>query len=262
MFVSTVVKALSILDLFSAAEPELGLTEIARRAGFDKATTRRHLVALATTGLIEQDEVSKLYMLGGAVTRLARVREANFPFLRTALPIVRELAAQTQETVHLSEFTGGVLATVHVEHPQRANRVIVDIGSRLPLHSTASGLAVLSFADERLRTTVLSQPLERFTPHTETKADAIRQRIAETLARGYSINEQGFEEGVLSVAAPIVDAEGVPVGSLAVAAPLIRSQGATVAARGQAVADAARAISAGLNGEKPTREHAKVRSNA
>ena len=52
---STVDKAISLLDLFSVETPEHGLTEIARRSGFDKATTRRLLVSLARHGFIEQD---------------------------------------------------------------------------------------------------------------------------------------------------------------------------------------------------------------
>ncbi|TIT55228.1 MAG: IclR family transcriptional regulator, partial [Mesorhizobium sp.] len=133
---STVGKAISLLELFTVAEPELGLSDLARRSGFDKATTRRLLVALTGHGLVEQDAATRHYRLGAGLSRLARIREARFPFLQTAVPLVRDLASATAETVHLSEYGIDRLVTVHVEHPARANRVNVDIGQLLPLHST------------------------------------------------------------------------------------------------------------------------------
>ena len=43
---STVGKAVSLLELFTLHEPEIGLSDLARRAGLDKATARRLLMAL------------------------------------------------------------------------------------------------------------------------------------------------------------------------------------------------------------------------
>ncbi|RUW97142.1 IclR family transcriptional regulator, partial [Mesorhizobium sp. M8A.F.Ca.ET.059.01.1.1] len=110
---STVGKAISLLELFTVAEPELGLSDLARRSGFDKATTRRLLVALTGHGLVEQDAATRHYRLGAGLSRLARIREARFPFLQTAVPLVRDLASATAETVHLSEYGIDRLVTVH-----------------------------------------------------------------------------------------------------------------------------------------------------
>lgn len=246
----TVGKAISLLELFTADGPELGLTELARRSSFDKATTRRLLVALAGHGFVEQDAQTRLYRLGAGLSRLARIREARFPFLQTAMPFIRELAASTAETVHLSEAGLEALVTVHVEHPARANRVFLDIGQLLPLHSTASGIAYLAGARGEAVKACLAKPLAAFTPHTLTDPAAIAAAIDAAKKRGYSIGRQGFEEGVVSVAAPILGADGFAIGTLAVAAPLARTPADVVEERGREVAEAARAIAARLNGEK------------
>ena len=73
---SDVEKALRLLTLFSEQRPELGLSELARLAGYDKATSRRLLVALQRYGLIEQSPGSRRYRLGTTVLQLARIREA------------------------------------------------------------------------------------------------------------------------------------------------------------------------------------------
>lgn len=245
----TVGKAISLLELFTVGEPELGLSDLARRSGFDKATTRRLLMALTGHGLVEQDTGTRHYRLGAGLSRLARIREARFPFLQTAVPVVRDLASATTETVHLSEFGVDKLLTVHVEHPAWANRVNVDIGQLLPLHSTASGIAYLAFARDETVEACLAGSLDAFTAHTLISPAAISRSIGETRDRGYSICDQGFEEGVISVAAAIRTADGFALGTIAVAAPKARTTAAVIAERGLAVMAAAREISMRLNGE-------------
>lgn len=246
---STVGKAISLLELFSVDEPELGLSDLARRSGFDKATTRRLLVALAGHGFVEQDIGTRHYRLGAGLSRLARIREARFPFLQTAVPLVRDLAASTAETVHLSEFGVDRLVTVHVEHPAWANRVNIDIGQLLPLHSTASGIAYLAFARDETVKACLTGSLDAFTAHTLIEPAAISRCMSEARERGYSICDQGYEEGVISVAAAIRAADGFALGTIAVAAPKARTTAAAITERGLAVREAAREISMRLNGE-------------
>ncbi|WP_292300165.1 helix-turn-helix domain-containing protein, partial [Mesorhizobium sp.] len=57
-------KAVSLLELFTLQESEIGLSDLARRAGLDKATARRLLMALAAHRLIEQEPHSRRYRLG------------------------------------------------------------------------------------------------------------------------------------------------------------------------------------------------------
>ena len=246
---STVGKAVSLLELFTLREPEIGLSDLARRAGLDKATARRLLMALANHRLIEQEPQSRRYRLGAGLSRLARIRDAHFPFVRLAAPAIRELSLETGETVHLSEFSAGALLTVHVDLSLKANRVNVDVGQVLPLHGTASGIAFLAASKPETVSAYLEKPLEAFTAHTMTTAAALSKAIALAAARGYSRSAQGYEEGVHSIGAAILGADGQPIGTLAVASPVSRVDDATAASQGDAAVRAARLISARLTGE-------------
>ncbi|MFF0923943.1 IclR family transcriptional regulator [Rhizobium leguminosarum] len=250
---STVGKALSLLDSLSQLNHEAGLTDIARLCDLDKATARRMLVELEKHGFVEQDPDTRRYRIGSAPVRLARIREARYPFLRVAIPFVRELAEKSEETVHLAEFSGSTLSTIHVEDSPRAHRVIVEIGTRLPFHATASGLAYLAFSDKKYIESALLQPLDAFTEHTVTDPAAVRKMIDETLARGFSISSQGLEVGVVSTGAPILSPAGQPIGSITIAAPLARARAATLANFGAAVVDTAKRISEKYYGpERPS----------
>ncbi len=240
---STVGKALSLLDKLSQLNAEPGLTDVARLCDLDKATARRLLVELEKHGFVEQDPVTRKYRIGSAPVRLARIREARYPFLRIAIPFVKDLAETSEETVHLSEFVGGRLSTIHVEDSPRAHRVIVEIGTPLPFHATASGLAFLAYCGKEQLDAALSRPLEAFTDHTVTEVSAVRRMLAETVERGFSISDQGLESGVVSTAAPIRSPTGLPIGAIAIAAPLVRANATTLHDFGAIVSATAKRIS-------------------
>lgn len=246
---STVRKAISLLELFTLEEPEIGLSDLARKADLDKATARRLLVALAAHRLVEQEPASRRYRLGAGLTRLARIRDAQLPLVAVAVPILRELSQQTGETVHLSEYSAGALLTIHVDLSSKANRVNVNVGQILPLHGTASGIALLAFARNEIRRDCLETPLTAFTPHTMTDAEKLRQAVQVAARRGYSRSAQGYEEGVHSVAAPVLGSDGYPIGTVAIASPVSRADDAVAAAQGAMVIEAARQITKQLIGE-------------
>lgn len=220
---STVGKALSLLDLLSQLDQDIGLTEVAHRGALDKATARRLLVELEKYGFVEQDAQTRKYRLGSAPVRLARIREARYPFIGVAAPFVKALAEEAGETVHLSEFSGGRLSSVHVEDAPQAHRVIVKLGTILPFHATASGLAFLAFCSPADIDAALAKPLPRFSRHTVTDADEVRAALKDVAQRGFSISQQGLEEGVISAAAPVLSPQGRPIGTVAIAAPVLRA---------------------------------------
>jgi DNA-binding IclR family transcriptional regulator len=253
---STVAKAISLLEVLGGGAAEAALADLARAAGFDKATARRLLVSLIAQGLVEQDETTRLYRLGAGLTRLALMREAQFPFLRMAVPVVEALAAETGETVHLSEYSKRGLITVQVIESAKANRVSVQLGDVLPMHATASGIAFLAFAEERIREAILAGPMPAFTPFTIGDAATLADHVTAARARGHSIGAQGFEEGVMSVAAPILGADGYAIGAIAVAAPRVRTQKADIERLGIGVTAAGREIGERLFGRLPGQKRA------
>ena len=111
----TVSKALSLLDILASSQGPKGLSGIAAAAGFDKATTRRLLVELANSGYVVQNNDNRDYELGPALQVLGRIREDRFSLYRTILPFVRTLAERTDETVHASEYSAGVLLSICID---------------------------------------------------------------------------------------------------------------------------------------------------
>jgi IclR family transcriptional regulator, acetate operon repressor len=218
----TISKALGLIELLRHCGQPLGLTEIARLAGFDKATTRRLLLELALNGYVEQNTESRSYVLGPALQMLGRAREDRFPLYRAVQPVVRSLNEITGETVHATEYCVGALASICIEESPKANRVILDLGQKLPLHATASGFAFLAASPDAFVETIYRKSFELFTPTTPVNRDSLQAIVLATRQRGYSVSNQSLEEGVSSVAAAICIPGGKPSGTIAIAMPSSR----------------------------------------
>lgn len=219
---TTVAKALALLDYFSEHEPEIGLSDLARRSGIDKATVHRMLAAMVTSGLVEQRSDSKLYRLGAGVLRLARVRETAFPITSILQGALEELTEKTGETTHASLISGLALATVGICESTRSNRVSLVAGELLPFHCTASGIATLAFAPAEFRTLALNSPMQAKTTQTITDVRKLKSIIATAEESGYAVADQTYEAEVYGIAVPLFDRSGEANGALAVATPTHR----------------------------------------
>lgn len=229
----TTSKALMLLEAFTRQRPSVGLSDLARLTGLNKATCFRLAGELAGHGLVEQDPLTKAYRLGPAVVRLAAIREAVLPLREAAQPVLQALAVDTDETAHLSQMEGGRLRTLAFAYgaPQ-GMRVMMEDADVLPFHATSSGYAVLAWLSPEAAAAALATPMGALTEATPRDPATVGVKVAESRARGWASTEHTYEAGVASLALPLFDAGGAVQGALAVAAPGVRL---TEAARARAL---------------------------
>jgi DNA-binding IclR family transcriptional regulator len=249
---ATVGKALSLLEHFSAVRAEIGLSDFARLSGFDKATAHRLLSELARHGMVQQDPASRVYRLGPAVARLAALREATQPRDQLARPHVEALSAEVGETAHLSLLAGEALDTaLVVQGRAHTTQVVLELGEVLPLHATASGIAVLAALPARRRARLLRDTLKRFTAQTETDAARVDEMVRAALEDGIAESVGGYEEDVHGIGMALLDAHGEVAGAIAVATPATRMSAAHRARIRAALPEAAAAITETWGGSLP-----------
>ena len=110
-----------------------------------KATASRLASTLAARGLIERDRATGRYRLGFGLIRLAGAVMANLDLVRSARPILEDLAHETRETVNLGVLAGD--AVVYVDQVSGARSVVSRELGRAPdaaaLHLERQGAAGL-----------------------------------------------------------------------------------------------------------------------
>jgi IclR family acetate operon transcriptional repressor len=244
----TVDKAVELLGYFSERQPEFGLSELARTAGFDKASTRRLLLALIKHDYIEQNPVTKAYRLGAAVLRLARIRETSTPLEAITKPQLEELVRVTGETAHFSLRSGSTISTVGFVESSKSSRIHFVLGEEGSLHATASGIVCLAFSDQSLVSEILKNGLQAYTDQTITKKRQFHDMLKTVAKQGYHINREMYEQDVCSIAAAVFNQAREPIGAIAVAAPSSRfgeaAQRIILAAVLEAATSASRALGA------------------
>lgn len=251
---STTVKALSLLNLFTQSQRELRLGDIAHLSGMDKATAYRHLTALKKAGLLEQIYPQKTYRIGAEVLRLANIREATVPMLETAKKILKLLSEYINETTHVSLIKNDRLITVAYSYSKaHAMGVIMGDKDSHPLHATSSGLCVLAYSHSKFIEEVLSRKLQSYTPETITTADEIASLLDVIRQQGYAETNGSFETGLHSFAAPIFNASADIMGAISITAPSERVNKHNEKKYSSAVIKAAAELSRQIGGIAPNK---------
>lgn len=255
----TVAKALSLLEFFTRDRDVIGLTEMTRLSGVNKATVYRLLSELQEQGFVEQAGTGREYRLGPVYLRFAALREAAVPMREMAQQVLTRLSGETGETSHMSVLQGDVLSVITFVYSQmHGTRVTMEDAEKISLHATSSGLAVLAYSDASAIEAALAKRLEKKTRYTLTDPEAIRDRLNTVRRNGVAESVSGFEEDVHSHACPIFDARQVCIGAIAVAAPVARMDDALRDRISHAVKAAALDLTRLLGGFAPDEFKEKV----
>ncbi|MBU6499002.1 MAG: IclR family transcriptional regulator [Rhodospirillales bacterium] len=222
--VGSLAKGFRVLEAFTAEAPELVLAEVARRAGHDNATAFRLLNTLVMLGYVEKVPGTRAFRLTLKCLDLGFHAIARSDLRTLARPILRNLVGEVNEAASIGVLEGADV--LYVERMQAGlARLGVDIriGSRVPVHSTAIGHAILAHMPRATQISVLdARPREKLTEHTLTDLDALLARLDQVRARGYAVSDQENVSGLRVVSAPVLGPEGTPVAGLSVAAPGLR----------------------------------------
>jgi len=248
--VQSVTRSLDLLEAL-AAPGELGLVELATRAGLQPSTAHRLLATLTERGYTLQSEETGRYLLGYKLLELASFVNARTTHLRAlARPYLASVQRVTGETANLTIFEPPDVIFLDQVEGTRSVRMFTQVGLAVPAHTSASGKAILAYQPPEVIDALLTRGLQRLTPRTITAPDELRKELARIRRRGYAIDNEEHEEGVSCVSAPIFDFEGAVCAAISVSAPTQRIHSADTAELGELIAGRAAEVSRALGYEQ------------
>jgi DNA-binding IclR family transcriptional regulator len=217
-------RAFAVLDLFGTDRPEWGTSEVARAAGLPVPTAHRILSALTGRQYLARDERTRRFRLGPAALALGDRARAMLDLRQAALPVLRRLASETDETALLTVPSDDGDSSVCLERVESSQplRLSVEPGRRLPLHAGASQKALLAFLDDDEIERVLHGPLEQLCRGTITDARMLRSTLQEVRDRGWALSFEETNVGAWGVAVPLLDENRLAVAALGLAGPSAR----------------------------------------
>ena len=259
--VQSIDRAAAILRCFSARTPTLGISEIARATSLSTTTTHRLLVALQANRLVRQTP-DRRYGLGPLLVQLARSGAVPTTLRDAALPVMRALRDEVDETVGLHELlpTGERVVVDQVESHQQLRRTYTEIGLPIALPYGAPGKAITAALPLAQQNAVLRRTIDKLTPHTVTDPDAVRVQLTEIRRRGWSDSKGERTPGIRAVATALFDHTGKVVGALGLSVPEVRMDDHRADDLGQRLFDAAWTVSQTLGATEASRDTALERA--
>jgi IclR family pca regulon transcriptional regulator len=207
-FVRSLERGLTVIKSFSRETPTLTLSEIADRAGLNRAAARRFLLTLKDLGYVETD--GRAFSLRPRVLELGYSYLSSLPVWEVARPHMEDLADRVMETTSASVLDGTDIVFVARVGAKRIMSMTLGVGSRLPAWATAMGRILLAeLSPEHLDLYFEKATLAPLTSGTVTDEGRLREIIAEAARRGWILVDQEVEDGIRSLAVPIRNPDGV-----------------------------------------------------
>ena len=214
----SVSRALRLLDVLADhGEGGLTATEAAAALGASKSATFAMLQTLVGQDYATLVEPGPRYRLGPAVLRLADSHVQSMPLIDVVRPVMQALTRRTGWTSRLAVHQHGYPVFVDRVDGPGSIRFYTQLGSRELPHRSAAGKAILADLDEAtVRTIATESGLPRRTPRTITTLPHLLEDLADCRCRGYAVDDEEDDVGVVCVGAAFSSREARPAGAVSI----------------------------------------------
>jgi IclR family pca regulon transcriptional regulator len=221
-FVQSLERGLVVIQSFGEDSSRQTLSEVARRTGYSRAACRRLLITLEDLHFVGSD--GRDFFLLPHTLDIGYSYLSSLPFRRIVEPFVEQLSSEVKESVSVSVFDEGEVVYVSRVATSRIMTVSISVGNRLPAYCTSMGRVLLaSMTVEDQRRHLARTTLKALTKFTLTDEDEILAELAKVAKQGWAVNDQELEEGLRSIAAPIVDASNRTVAAMNISTHVTRT---------------------------------------
>ena len=248
--VQSLVRALTLLNRIAESPGEgASLTELAQQVGLAASTAHRLLTTLEQERYVRFDHEGRLWSVGVQAFVTGCTFTKSRSLVGLARPHMRNLMEESGETVNLGVMDEGQAVYLSQVECRQMMRVFARPGSRVPLHCSAVGKAILSATSDKTLSKILHQRgMPRLTVKTITSPAALRTDLEHVRATGFAVDDEEHAVGLRCIAAPIFDETGDVIAAVSASGPTARISEERILQLGRLVLEAAEEISSDMGG--------------
>lgn len=214
-------RLLGIICAFDPGHRELGLTELARRAGIAVPTAHRLVAELVAAGALARRADGR-YVIGRLLWEAGLLAPVEGRLTEVAEPFLSDVYAATLATVHLAVRDGHQVLYLQRLAGRASVPIVSTVGTRLPMHCTGVGKVLLAHAPDDVRAEVCAG-LTRITPHTITSPRLLQAQLERIRRDGVATTAEEMSLGACSLAVPVVQAsDGAVAAAVGVVVPSLK----------------------------------------
>ncbi len=224
MPVQSIDRALDIVEALSVQPHGMLLKDLSAEVGLHVSTTHRLLASLVSRGYVQKDIETGKYRLTVRLFEIGSRAISGMNLVSISRPYLEQLAAGTGETVHLVARNNDEVVYLYKEDRRESVIHMASfVGLRSPMYRTAVGKSILALLpEEEVRRIWDRSVIEPLTPNTIVRYDDLLENLAIVRQRGWAMDNEENELGVLCIAAPIKDFTNTPIGAISISAPAAR----------------------------------------
>lgn len=247
-------RGIAILQYLAKAGGSSSVTDIAENLELPLSTTFRLLKVLENAEFIYQDAQLGWWHIGLGVFNVGAAYIHNRDVLSVAAPFMRRLMLLSGETVNVAIRNGGEAVLIGQLECQSMVRMCAPLGSRLPLHASGAGKALLyPLMDEELMDLMVKTGLISFTPGTLADLHQLKKDLLLSRERGYVVDKEEHVVGLNCIASAIYNSAGDVVAAISISGPSSRLSVERFDSLGELVRETAQDISTALGLNAPAR---------
>jgi DNA-binding IclR family transcriptional regulator len=213
-YVTALARGLEVLRCFTRATPVLGTAEIARMTGLPQPTVWRLCYTLMKEGYLVQSGRGDKLRPDIPVLSLGYAAVAGTQVAELARADMQAIALRHQGAVSLGMRDG--FNMVYLQRCQGSAIILrdLDVGSRVPMASSATGWAYLAGIDEMEREALFEELRTVENERWPELLPKIRQAVSDYAHTGYVVNKGALQGQINAVAVPVLSEDNSVLMSL------------------------------------------------
>lgn len=204
MLVKQVENVLSILEYFAARQRPATVAELVEHFDWPRSSTFNIVSTLAEKGYLYEPRARGAYYPTPRWLAMAQAVSAAEPVPAALIRVLDRLVEETGETVWIAGASGLNIVVLEVRESPQLIRYAAQVGTRLPIHVTGTGQALISRMSpgeqDALLKRIRYRAYNRNTPQDEA---TVRAQIAEAEARGWFMSASAYSSDLGGVSVPV-----------------------------------------------------------
>lgn len=220
--VQSVTRTLELLKILGSKQKKWAVAELSEISGLAPSTVHRLLMTLKEHRFVAQAPDSSLYYLGPALISLGMAANNYLDIRKSAMPIMEELAAKSEEDAYLAIADGSYGIFVERVPGPHPLKVVGPVLIRVPLHCGAIRKVLLANSSETFIAKFLEGNLDRYTENTIIDSRQLAGQLAQIKRDGFALTVSEYIKEAVGIGAPVYDHYGDVVASLGIIGPTMR----------------------------------------
>ncbi len=198
-------RLIQLLEAIAGAGKPVSANELIGVTGFPKASVYRNIASLIDCGFVEEADCGNRYILGMRFVKIALTGKNDTHVINAVSAVMQKIVKDLGETAFLARFRGGRVDLIHNEPPSDPliSYIYPGMGARPP-HACSSAKAIAAFIHPEMRKALFDTTPIQFTSRTLTDPAMIQREITRVQQDGYAICDGEIDEGVTSIAVPVM----------------------------------------------------------